>query len=111
MRFSQGENGGKLKINPFGVYGGEQLRYNLTRSGIAAKLSTLIGASYMSCAPTYRGGTQQLSLMVAPFSGGSLRDELVNDAIAFSYPPNVSSKSPDIKMIEFAGFDNCEPLG
>lgn len=110
MRFERGENGDTLRLNPFGLYRGNQWKYNLTRSGLAMKFATKFASSYMSCAPTYRGGTQQFSLMFAPFDGDQVSDTLVNDAVAFSYPPYIVSDNADIRAIAFTDYNNYEPL-
>ncbi len=100
----------KISINPFGIYHGKQWKYNLAKSGFAMKVAMKFAASYKPTATTYRGGHQQFSIMLAPFKGRKPQDEMINDAIAFAYPPYILSKDKNMKMIEFTETRNYEPI-
>ncbi len=100
----------KLFINPFGVYTGKQLKYNTERLGLAQKVALKFAESYMSCAPSFRGGRQQFSLMIAPFDGIKPSEELINSAIMHAYPPYIQSTDERYGMINFTDWKNFEPL-
>ena len=100
----------KLLINPFGVYTGKQLKYLTERWGLAQKVALKFAESYMSCAPSFRGGRQQFSLMIAPFSGWEPPEEVINSAIMHAYPPYIQSTDQRYGMINFTEWENFEPL-
>ncbi len=103
------ENGNdKLLINPFGVYSGKQLKYLTEKLGISKKVAMTFAESYMSCAPTFRGGRQQFSLMIAPFNGEKPDDNLINDALMHAYPPFIKSTDDNVKMIDFTDWENYQ---
>lgn len=109
VRISKEDNQYKATLNPFGVYSGNQLEYITEKSGLPKKMALYFAESFMSCAPTFRGGTQTFSLMIAPFEGEQPDDNLINDAIMHAYPPYILSKDSRVDMIEFAEWDNYEP--
>ena len=96
----------RLHLNPFGVYGGKQLKYITEKLGAPRKVAMHFAESFMSCAPTFRGGRQQFSLMLAPFEGERPGDELINSAIMHAYPPYIQSGSDDVQMIDFTEWEN-----
>ncbi len=97
-------------INPFGVYGGRQLKYAAARVGLVQKGFAVMSEAHMSCAPTFRGGRQQFSLMIAPYQGTEPGDRLINDALVHTYPPYIKSSDDRVKMIAFTPWHNYEPL-
>ncbi len=99
----------KIFLNPFGNYTGNQLKYATTNSGFAMGITLKQAAQFLPCATTFRGGRQQFSLMIAPFTGQKPDDRLINDAIMHAYPPYILSSEGD-KMIPFADWTNGEPL-
>ncbi|HPK15434.1 MAG TPA: hypothetical protein PKW41_05525 [Clostridia bacterium] len=100
-----------LWLNPFGVYGGRPLRHPTLRHGFTDVISNAVGESFQSCAPTFRGGRQQFSLMLAPYGGGMPGDALVNDALLHAYPPYIQSDRNDVEMIPFAAWKNFGDVG
>ncbi len=110
VRLRKDNGNDKLIINPFGVYSGKQLNYVTENVGLAKKVALKFAESYMSCAPTFRGGRQQFSLMIAPFDGEKPDDPLINDAMMHAYPPYIQSTNDQVKMIDFTDWDNFEPL-
>lgn len=106
VRIRDDNGNDKLKINPFGVYTGEQLNYITENIGLAKKVALKFAESYMSCAPTFRGGRQQFSLMIAPFSGEKPHDDLINAAMMHAYPPYIKSTDDRVRMIDFTDWQN-----
>ena len=94
-----------LLLNPFGVYGGKQLHYIAENFGVAKSVALKFAESFMSCAPTFRGGHQQFSLMIAPYKGDRPDDGLVNDAIMHAYPPLIKSGDDGVAMIDFTDWE------
>lgn len=110
IRLRKEEGRDKLMINPFGVYGGRQLKYAAARVGLVQKGFAVMSEAHMSCAPTFRGGRQQFSLMIAPYQGTEPGDRLINDALVHTYPPYIKSSDDRVKMIAFTPWHNYEPL-
>jgi len=109
VRLRKDGGGDKLLINPFGVYYGKQLHYITENVGLAKKAALKFAESYMSCAPTFRGGRQQFSLMIAPYDGDRPGDHLINDALMHAYPPYIRSTAEKVGMIDFTGWDDYVP--
>ncbi len=96
----------KLIINPFGVYQGEQLNSPVKRTGLVPRKAMGFEERCMSSAPSYRGGRQQFSLMIAPYNGEEPGEELINDAIMHTYPPFIYSRDEQVKMIDFTDWES-----
>ena len=109
IRIRKDESDDKIFLNPFGSYTGNQLKYAAAYSGLSMGFTLKQAAQVRPCATSYRGGRQQFSLMVAPFTGQKPDDRLINDAIMHAYPPYILSPEGD-KMIPFADWNNGEPL-
>lgn len=87
------KDGGKdsLKINPHGTYFGKQLNYPTRRHELVGTVAVSQAAQYDPLAPSYSGGHQKFSLMIAPFEKGP-SEQLQNDAVMHAYPPHIISK-------------------
>lgn len=99
MRICKDKGKDSLKINPHGTYFGKQLHYPTRRHEIVGIVAESQAAQYEPLAPSYSGGHQMFSLMIAPFEGQP-SEQLQNDAMLHAYPPHIVSSEK--------GFGNLE---
>ncbi len=90
MRICKDGDKDSLKINPHGSYFGKQLRYPTRRHELVGTVAESQAAQYDPLAPSYSGGHQMFSLMIAPFEKEP-SVQLQNDAIMHAYPPHIIS--------------------
>lgn len=100
MRVRKDNGGNKVMINPMGTYFGKQLHYPTRRHELVGKVALSQAAQYDPLAPSYSGGKQFFSLMIAPFEGKEPSIEIQNDAIMHSYPAHIISSYDGIKDLE-----------
>lgn len=91
MRLRKDGDKDRLLINPHGTYFGKQLDYPTRRHELVATVAVSQAAQYDPLAPSYSGGRQTFSLMIAPFDGGAPSEQLKNDAAMHAYPPHIIS--------------------
>jgi hypothetical protein len=108
VRMRKEKGADKLFLNPFGAYFGKQLDYAAAKTGLAMKMTLAQAEQFLPSASSYRGGRQQFSLMIAPFSG-ELSDSLINDALLHAYPPLVLANGQNA-TVGFTDWFNAEPL-
>ncbi|MFW5780275.1 MAG: hypothetical protein ACOCWI_02350, partial [Bacillota bacterium] len=79
---------------------GKQLHYSIRRTELVAKVALKFAAQYEPLAPSYSGGHQKFSIMIAPYDGGEPSKQLQNDALMHAYPPHILSKYKGIEDLE-----------
>ncbi len=99
MRTRLAKGGTRVYLNPFGSYTGRQYRYPSAYTGLGRKAAVSGSASdhLKPYAPSYNGRELKFSLMIAPYSGDKPDEKTAGDAMAFSYPYMVLSKSDFIR--------------
>lgn len=94
------EIGQQVRINPFGTYYGNLLRYWTEGSGHAEKVTTKIflGTNH-STAPTFSGKEIQFDLIIAPYNGDEPPLPIQSFADHISLPPLIiigNKENPDL---------------
>lgn len=105
MRVRKDGEKNKVFLNPFGTYFGKQLHYPTRRFELVGKVAESQAAQYDPLAPSYSGGHQIFSLMIAPYEGSEPPKNIQNDAIMHSYPAHIISNVEGIKDLELEKWD------
>ena len=78
------EEGGKVKMNPFGTFFGKQ-RHHMNRSNDRIPLTyTLIAPQGKSLAPAYNGSRERAVMCLCPFEGEHPENGRLEELIAFA---------------------------
>ncbi len=77
----------KVLLNPFGTYWGPQLRAPTATMGLGRRVSVLMGNQYDSYAPSWAGGSLNVSLMIASYEGNEPPGGLQRDACLYAWTP------------------------
>ncbi|TFG05612.1 MAG: hypothetical protein EU539_09105 [Promethearchaeota archaeon] len=95
------KKGQQVRINPFGNYFGELLRYWTEGSGHAYKFTKKFFTHQVQpTAPTYSGKDLEYELIIAPYTGDAPPEKIQSLADHFSFPPLVMiGKKSDLAMI------------
>jgi len=89
MRTKMTRNRQKLFLNPFGTYYGAQMKYQTGHFKIGKAATLLLAEQLTSAAPSYAGGSETHSMMIAPYSGDKPPRQTTVDALTFCEPPAV----------------------
>jgi len=84
--------GQEVRINPFGNYHGELLKYWTEGCGHAAVLGEKFSNHNQSAAPSYSGKNLKFDLIIAPYLGDIPPSEIVSFADHYCLPPLVILK-------------------
>ena len=87
-----GKVGQEVRINPFGNYHGELLKYWTEGCGHAAILGEKFSNHNQSAAPSYSGKKLKFDLILAPYLGDSPPAEVISFADHYCLPPLVILK-------------------
>ncbi len=87
----------RVFLNPFGSYHGKQLHYPTAFTGLGKRIATMMAESLDPLAPSYNGQSEELSLLIAPYSGDEPPEQIRSDAEAFAYPYAILSRSTAIE--------------
>lgn len=81
------KKGQQVRINPFGTYYGDLLRYWTMGSGHAEKITRKFLGTIHSTAPTYSGKELKFNLILMPYIGDKPPESIQSIADHFSLPP------------------------
>jgi len=81
------KKGQQVRINPFGTYYGNLLRYWTMGSGHGEIVATKFLGTIHSTAPTYSGKNLQFDLILSPYFGDKPSEQIQSMADHFSLPP------------------------
>jgi hypothetical protein len=100
------KRGQQVRINPFGNYFGDILRYWTEGSGHAFKFTRkLLTHQVQPTAPTYSGKNLDFKLIIAPYTGDQPSEMILSSADHFSLPPLIMiGKKNDLRMINNYSF-------
>ena len=105
--FSKPE-GQEVRINPFGNYHGELLKYWTKGCGHAAILGEKFSNHNQSAAPSYSGKNLKFDLILAPYLGDKPPTEIISFANHYCLPPFVVVKKLKSEKIEIPQTDILE---
>jgi hypothetical protein len=105
--FSKPE-GQEVRINPFGNYHGELLKYWTKGCGHAAILGEKFSNHNQSAAPSYSGKNLKFDLILAPYLGDKPPTEIMSFADHYCLPPFVVVKKLKSEKIEIPQTDILE---
>ena len=97
-----GKGGQEVRINPFGNYHGELLKYWTEGCGHAAILGEKFSNHNQSAAPSYSGKNLKFNLIIAPYIGDIPPSGTISFADHYCLPPLVILKNQENEKIQIS---------